>query len=55
MSRAACKECANQTAFDFPIAALSTFHVDVKGSEAHWENHLGPVRHGGDIRAAKAP
>lgn len=48
MSSAACKECANQTAFDFPIAALSTFHVDVTGSVAHWENHLGSVRHGRD-------
>lgn len=55
MSRAACKERANQTAFDFPIAALSTFHADVTGSAARWENHLGPVRHGGDIRAAEAP
>lgn len=55
MSRAAYEERANKTAFDSPIAALSTFHVDVTGSAAHWENHLGPIRHGGDIWAAKAP
>lgn len=55
MSRAACKERANQTGFDFPIAALSTFHVDVTGSAARWENHLGPVRHGWDIWAATGP
>ncbi len=54
MSRAACKEHANLTAFDFPIAALSTFHVEVTVQQ-QWENHLSPVHHDGDIRAAKVP
>lgn len=55
MSSTACKEQANQTVFDFPIAALSTFHVDVTASAAQWGNHLGPVRHSWDTRAAVAP
>lgn len=49
------KEHANQTAFDFPIVALSTFHVDVTGSAALYEIHLGPVYHGWDMWAALVP
>lgn len=49
------KEHTNQTAFDFPIVALSTFHVDVTGSAALCEIHLGPVYHGWDTWAALVP
>lgn len=39
---------------NFPIVALSTFHVDVTESAVCYQNHEGLVHHGWDIWATKA-